>query len=232
MRETLIRTLALALLLGTGALAWALELRPPPEVDTAALRALPYRIGDWRGRDVPLEDDVSRLLDATENVQRVYVGPAGSLVWLYVGYYGTERGGRPEHTPWVCYPTAGWEIASAETVTGRGEPPHRVNELVVEQAGERRLVHFYYRSHRSTGLLGGLDQGLDRLTSRILTGRADGALVRLSTPLLGDPFVARARLQELGARVDALFEAHWPHERQPRTAATSGANSSASTPSQ
>jgi EpsI family protein len=221
--ERWIRAVALALLLATGALAWRLTLREPPDVDTAALRALPYEIAGWQGADIPIEDKVSRMLDATENVQRAYVGPAQSLVWLYVGYYGTERGGKPEHTPWVCYPTAGWKILRSDVVEVPGSDGRRLNELLVSQAGERRLVHFYYRSYRRTGLLGGLDQVLDQLESRITTGRADGALVRLSTPVDGDEFVARARLLELGGHVDALFEAHWPREHQ-RTASMSGAN--------
>ena len=225
--ERWIRAVALVLLLGAGALAWRLTLREPPEVDTTALRALPYRIDGWEGRDIPIEDKVSRMLAATENVQRAYVGPANSLVWLYVGYYGTERGGRPEHTPWVCYPTAGWEIVRSEVVTVPGPSGRRLNELLVAQAGERRLVHFYYRSHRRSGLLGGMDQVMDQLANRIANGRADGALVRLSTPIEGDEFVARARLLELGAQVDALFEAHWPQEHQ-RTASISGANTNAS----
>jgi len=230
--QGVLRAIALALLIGTGALAWHLELRDPPRVDAGALRALPYEIAGWEGHDVPIEDDVSRMLNATENVQRAYLGPAHSLVWLYVGYYGTERGGRPEHTPWVCYPTAGWKIARATTVRAPGAPERRMNELLVEQAGERRLVHFYYRSHRRTGMLGGLDQMVDQLMSRILTGRADGALVRLSTPVEGDEFVARSRLLELGGHVDALLAEYWPEEHQGSTASSSGANTQASMPSQ
>lgn len=211
-RENLTNAFVVALLLAVGALSWRLQLRESLEVDTSALVALPYQIADWRGRDIPVEDEVSEMLDATLNVQRAYTAPAGGLVWLYVGYYGTERGGRPEHTPWVCYPTAGWEIVRAEEIRVRGQPDHPVNELLVEQRGERRLVHFYYRSMRRTGLLGGTDQLLDHLVSRLLTGRADGALVRLSTIVDGDEFVARARLEDLGRHVDGLFQHHWPRE--------------------
>ena len=83
----------------------------------------------------------------------------------------------------------------------------------MERDGERQLVHFWYRSHRRTGLLGGLDQNLDRLLGRLLDGRADGALIRLSTPLGdGDEVTARGRRLAFAAAFDPLLAAHWPSE--------------------
>jgi hypothetical protein len=89
-----------------------------------------------------------------------------------------------------------------------------VNELEVDAGGERRLVHFWYRSFRSTGLLGPLDQVQDRLVGRLRHDRSDGALVRLSTPLAaGDRVGARGRLMALGSHLDRLLDRHWPEER-------------------
>ena len=58
----------------------------------------------WKGHDIPMEGSVEEILRADRHLQRSYYDRAGGLVWLYVGYYGTSRGGRSEHTPWVCYP--------------------------------------------------------------------------------------------------------------------------------
>ena len=63
----------------------------------------------------------SAELRADFNLQRAYTGPAGSLIWLYLGYYGTDRGGRPEHTPRGCYTGAGWGIEQARTFDVRGD---------------------------------------------------------------------------------------------------------------
>jgi EpsI family protein len=164
-------------------------------------------------------------LRADINLQRLYVHPTGNAVWLYVGYYGTARGGRPEHTPRGCYTGAGWGIESSRRLEVDPNGVLRVNEYVVERDGERQLVHFWYRSHRKTGLLGGMDQNLDRLVGRLLEGRADGALIRLSTPLAaGDEVAARGRLLAFAATLDPLLAARWPDEtpalaEAPRTAA-------------
>jgi len=130
-----------------------------------------------------------------------------------VGYYGTQRGGRPEHTPRGCYTGAGWSIAQGRTLDVDPRTGLRVNEFLVEREGERRLVHFWFRSHRRTGMLGGLDQNLDRLWGRLLDGRADGALVRLSAPVVGDDLVStRGRLLAFATRLDPLLAERWPTE--------------------
>jgi EpsI family protein len=212
--DRVVSTLLISLLLGVGALAWWLELRAPLVVDAAALASLPSEIEGWRARDVPLESTVERELRADFNLQRVYASPSGEAIWLYVGYYGTARGGRPAHTPRGCYTGAGFGIESARRVDVDPASGLRLNEYIVERGGERQLVHFWYRSHRRTGLLGGLDQNIDRLIGRLWQGRADGALVRLSTALRGgDESVARARLVSFAMRLDPLLAERWPIER-------------------
>lgn len=200
-------------LLAVAALAWGLALRPTPQVDAAALASLPSEIAGWGARDLPLDSVVESVLQADFNLQRAYRHPSGGLIWLYVGYYGTGRGGRPEHTPRGCYVGAGWGIEESRVLHAGPERALSLNEYVVERGGDRRLVFFWYRSHRRTGMLGGLDQNLDRLAGRLLDGRADGALVRLSTPLRpGEQEAARSRLLSFALALDPLLAERWPRE--------------------
>ena len=214
-RDTWQTALVLALLVGVGVASWALRMRPALQVEASVLSQVPLAIAAWSGRELPIEGDVEAMLDADFNLQRVYVHPVAGLVWLYVGYYGTERGGRPEHTPWDCYPSNGWAIERHAVVRVSGADGREANELVVQKDGERRLIHFWYQSHRRTGLLGGLDQTYERMISRLLDGRADGSLVRLSTPIHTSEAVgeARSRLVAFGREVAPHLDAHWPIER-------------------
>ena len=202
-------------LLAVGGFAWSLQLQPKLEIDASALATLPMRIDGYSGTEVPLESTVESVLRADFNLQRAYRG-ANSLIWLYVGYYGTTRGGRPEHTPRGCYTGAGWGIESTRTLRVVPDGDLRVNEYLVERSGERRLVHFWYRSVQRTGMLGGWDQNIDRLVGRLADGRADGALVRISTPLSGDDEVsARGRLLGFASALDPLLAERWPTESEP-----------------
>ncbi len=208
-------TVGLALVvLATGAVSWGVYLRPPLEVRAETLAEIPIEISSWRGEDIAVETGVAAMLDADFNVQRSYRHPVGGLVWLYVGYYGTERGGRPEHTPWACYPSNGWEIVRASVVELGRSGDLRVNEIVVERDGELRLVHFWYQSYRKGGMLGDFDQAMERFRNRVLDGRADGSLVRLSTPIAGpgSESSGRVRLKQFAAALAPLLQTYWPRE--------------------
>ncbi len=201
-------------LLAVGALAWSFQLREPLAVDATPLDGVPARIGEWDALDIPLDSEVEAILRADHNLQRAYVHPLGVRIGVYVGYYGTDRGGRPEHTPWVCYPNAGWAITETQTVTVDAERGLRAHEMLVEKNGSLALVHFWYRSHRSTGMLDAVDQTWDRFLGRLRHDRADGAVVRISTPLSGEEerLAGRSRLVEFGGDLDVLLGSHWPQE--------------------
>lgn len=216
--------LVCALLVAAGGIAWWIQLRPPLEPDVRALAALPHRIGTWQSVDEPLAAAVEAELRADLNLQRVYAGRDGVPIWLYLGYYGTARGGRPEHTPRGCYTGAGWSVLASRRLVADPASGRRVNEYLVERDGARQLVHYWYRSHRETGLLGGMDQNLDRLFGRLGDGRADGALVRLSAEVTdGDEVEARGRLLAFGATIDPLLGERWPDEAPAGTAAARAA---------
>lgn len=207
-------TIALvAAMVAVGALGWWLQLGPRVYVDASPLEEVPASIGNWESVDIPVPPAVEDVLRADFNLQRVYANRGGQVVWLYVGYYGTESGGRPEHTPRGCYTGAGWGIESSRIVDVTPDGALRVNEYLVVNARERRLVHFWYRSHRRTGILGGFDQNMDRLMGRLLDDRADGALVRLSTVIEeGDMIAARGRLLAFSSLLDPILANHWPTE--------------------
>jgi EpsI family protein len=215
--------LCCALVLG-GGLAWWLRLQPPLQLDVSALETLPPRVDDWTSIDLDVDDRVADELAADFNIQRAYRHPTGHLIWLYVGYYSTERGGRPDHTPRGCYTGAGWEIREARILA---VPDGHVQEFLVHRGSDDRLVHFWFRSHRKGGMTGGLDLGVDRVIGKLTTGRADGALIRISTPLRGpaDADAARSRLAAFRGSFVPQLESRWPVERPSALREASGSAS-------
>jgi hypothetical protein len=64
-------------------------------------------------------------------------------------------------------------------------------------------------------MLGGWDQNVDRFVGRLTDGQADGALIRISTPLDGsDEITARGRLLGFASVVDPLIAERWPTESE------------------
>ena len=103
----------LLILLLTGAASWWLLLRGVTETDPSSLDALATSLGGWNAIDIEMDQAVADMLGADHNVQRAYHHPLGYTVFVYIGYYGSARGGVPEHTPGVCYPAQGWTIVSS-----------------------------------------------------------------------------------------------------------------------
>ena len=212
MRGERVHAALVILFLAAGAVAWWLELRPLPRADVASLQAIPVRLGEWYGEELPVDATVESMLRADANVQRAYHHPLGELVWLYLGYYGTARGGTPEHTPRACYAAHGWSL-----VEERRLPPDpaglRAVEYLMEQGDERELVHFWYRSFRRARMLGLVALRLDHALGQLRAARGDGALVHLSTRLPdGDVVAARSRLLSFGALLEPELARHWPGE--------------------
>lgn len=210
MSERLEAALFVAILLVAGGIAWWLMLRPVDEPDPSRFDALPSSLEGWRAVDVEMDQAVSEMLNADRNVQRAYVHPQGYVIFVYVGYYGTERGGTPEHTPDVCYPAQGWQILERRDLRLGGRDGFSVREFLVEREGQQRLVHFWYRTSHATGITSVFGLRLQHFWGRLIRNRGDGALVRLSTRVTdGDRDAARTRLRGLDLALETALEAVW-----------------------
>ena len=177
------------------------------------LAGFPVRMDGWTGKDDPFSASVMDAVDTDDAIHRKYDSASGS-VWLYVGYYGTRKGGRTGHLPHYCYPAAGYQIqdlgkeplklADGRTVT--------VNRLLVERKGQRTLVLYWIQSGEQKVLADGLAMNLSRLRRRLTQGRDDGAFVRI-TSIVTDS-VERTLEREKSFAVDVLSNLgdHWPVE--------------------
>jgi EpsI family protein len=81
------------------------------------LAQFPQTVGEWQGRaDATLEPDVLSILKLNEYVMRNYNDAAGHNIWLYVGFWETQRKGAQIHSPKHCLPGGGWEPLEASLV--------------------------------------------------------------------------------------------------------------------
>ena len=125
---------ATALLVGTGLGYRAVAARL---VDWAAiapfspgtLAQLPLQIGDWTGRDQPLDERVIEVVDADDHISRLYTRGGRKAVSLFLALrrrdvaYGVPARELMPHRPEVCYPAHGWmpvgsDTAQVETADG------------------------------------------------------------------------------------------------------------------
>ena len=203
----------LIVLLGTGVTAWWLSLRTSIAPDVEGLGELPRQLNGWSAVDIEVDQGVADMLRADAHVQRIYRHPHGYMIYVYIGYYGTERGGTPEHTPEICYPAQGWTIVQDERIPISETEGLWAREFLVEKEGENRLVHFWYRTPTATGITSTMSLRLHHFWRRITSNRGDGALVRLSTRIVDDQrAAARGKLLMMGSAVDQALAGVWPRE--------------------
>ncbi len=237
--------ISVALLVVAGAIAFPIAWGSDVVVAEINLDQLPRHILGLEGRDDRFDESVYRVLNADYHLLREYRGAADLGVWLYIGYYGTAKGGRPSHIPESCYagqgfsivdwtkipapsPVAGRTLSSVEraALSPAEEPrPERsrrvegmINKMHVKRGNNHQLVLFWHQS-KDKVLADGIEQNLHRLKSRLLYNRDDGAFVRLSTGMtLDNEAETLALLQDFASQLLTLLPAYWPEERPSPTA--------------
>ncbi len=206
-----------ATLLLTLALVLGIQTRGVPVVLQTNLEKLPLQIAGYQGREDAFPQSVYDVLNADLHLYRHYRAAQGPEIDLYLGYYGTAKGGRTGHNPYACLPGAGWAITqSGEAVLRTDGYPEgvRVNYVVASKDGLHNVMLHWYQSAGDKVLATGLQQNIQRFKGRVLHNRNDGAFVRVST-LVKEQEIAqgRERIEAFAGTVLELLPAYWPEER-------------------
>ena len=201
-----------------------ISARGVPVVIAINLDKLPMEINSFRGSDDSFPQTIYDHLNADRHIYRHYRSADGEQVDLYIGYYGTAKGGRTGHNPFGCLPSVGWGIITSEKVSvvpesakqkdGKGP---RINYLLARRGASYVIMYHWYQTRGDRVLDTGIQQNVERFFGRVLDNRNDGAFVQITVPC-GHEGIEQAR--ELGksfaAKVLALLPSHWPVEMVPK----------------
>ncbi len=195
--------LASLLMLTAGLSFLAIPNRGAVAIERAPFSAFPRHVGDWT-TDVPqrLEADVEKILGADDYYAANYAEPgAASQVELFMAWYHDQLHGGT-HSPTLCLPGAGWEIAKIEPiespVVAEGGVPFTLNRAVIQKGVQRMLVYYWF-DQQGSRTASEYSAKWVLTTGKMLRGRNDGAIVRLITPINEGETeaVAEARLIEM-----------------------------------
>lgn len=193
-----------ALVLGAGALGWETRTQSGSAViEREPFVVFPSRLGAWQG-GIPeaLTPDIEEALEADDYLSVQFANAAQKApVQLFVAWYDDQTKGGT-HSPEICLPGAGWEIAKIERIDIAPEmgfaEPYNLNRAVIQKGQTRMLVYYWFEQHgRHTAWDFAAKMYL--LWDSVTIGRTDGALVRLTTPIqTGETEAeAEARLQDM-----------------------------------
>jgi len=145
--------------------------------------AVPYEFAGWSGKDAAF-DPVYGSDPSDTNLLRVYDRPGGTPIIVYVGFYKDLATILEVHTPELCYPAQGWAIRSvghSDSGQFRGQAIS-AKEIVADKNGTKRLVTWWYNAG-SKPFETRLRYVYGMLLMSTLTGRRDGSLVSIETPI-------------------------------------------------
>jgi EpsI family protein len=79
------------------------------------LASIPLDLGNWAGRDEPVDPDIIERAQTTEFLNRSYESrtQAGLSLRLWINY--SRYGNNLRHTPEICLPSGGWNKIESQT---------------------------------------------------------------------------------------------------------------------
>ena len=210
--------IATAIILTLTAVAiFTIGRRGVPVVVKTNLENIPMQIGGYQGREDFFPQSVYDELQADLHVYRQYEAPDGRALSLYIGYYGTAKGGRTGHNPFACLPGAGWGIVGRGTV--KAYPSYapdgvELNYVVAAKDGVKTVMLHWYQTGGDKVLATGLQQNIDRFVGRVLYNRNDGAFVQVNAIVTRDDITGgKGMILEFGSTVLDILPKYWPEEK-------------------
>jgi len=152
------------------------------------LADFPRQVGNWQMlQNQAIDDETLGILKADDYLQRLYRNSNGQYASIFVAYYRSQQAGESMHSPRNCLPGSGWEpVENDRIVLGTDADGRAVqlNRYVVENGGQRAVVLYWYQEHGR--IIASEYWGkLYMIWDTIRSGRRDGAIVRVTVPMLG-----------------------------------------------
>jgi EpsI family protein len=194
-----------------------ISFRGEPEVVATNLENLPLEVAGYKATEDFFSEGVYRELNADKHVYRHYRSREGKLIDLYIGYYGTAKGGRTGHNPYACLPGAGWGIQESQAITIEARnylTGVKVNYLLSRKGDNYQTIIHWYQSAGRKVLPTGIHQNIQRFIGRILHNRNDGAYIQISS-LTDRSHIERAKaeIKFFAEEILHLLPEYWPVER-------------------
>jgi EpsI family protein len=143
----------------------------------------PLQIDGWQGRDVRLDQEIMDVLKADDLMMRHYQSAYTKGVWLFVGYYKSQRTGATYHSPLNCLPGGGWTIVQREEVPlSLQERTVPVNKVLLQKGLDKQVILYWYQDRGRIITSEYWAKGY-LVWDAMARNRTDGALVRVSMPV-------------------------------------------------
>jgi exosortase D (VPLPA-CTERM-specific) len=199
-----------AALAATALAAWQLvPERGGGAVARDSFAVFPRDLGAWEqvGSREMLDPEVEVALGADDYHQINLRNPSAAAdVGLFMAWYRDQsRGG--VHSPEICLPGAGWEIAWLERTDITAEmgtaTPFMINRAIIERGTTRMMVYYWFQQGERR-VAWDMAAKYYLMLDGIMTGETDGGIIRLTTLIGTNESDAEAETRLRGALTELL----------------------------
>lgn len=149
----------------------------------------PLVIERWAGHAMPIQKANLETLKLSDYLSVDYREPETSIpVNFYVAYYESQRKEASPHSPRVCIPGDGWEIADIsrrQLVLTTTHTAIAYNRAIIKKGNSTQLVYYWFQQ-RGRFIANEYLMKWYLFYDAVTMNRSDGALVRLVTPVLAN----------------------------------------------
>jgi EpsI family protein len=162
-----------------------------PKGTGSYLKDFPIDHEDWKGERIEMDKIVADVLETDALVLNRYVKDQKAVL-LAIVYYPDAK--VDFHAPEACYSGRGIKIDKhIRAVDLNALGTIHVNELNIDRGNSKELAYYFYKSGNFMGN-SYFRLRFNLILNNLLANEKSGALVRISTPVIGDGDDADSRL--------------------------------------
>ncbi|MBD3168163.1 MAG: EpsI family protein [candidate division Zixibacteria bacterium] len=149
---------------------------------------MPLQIGQWEGIEKYFDESVYAILNTDVSTYRIYTGPAGENIAIFIAYFKDQKYGSQIHSPKNCLPGGGWEIRDAENFRYTAEDGEVIdaNLFWITKAGTNPQLMIYWFVTRGGVIADEYGLKLDLVSNSIQRKPSDASFIRITTRLIGN----------------------------------------------
>ncbi len=157
----------------------------------------------WKNQGtIPLSENIVTALELDDYLNNSFVNGKEN-VFLYVGYYLSQKKVGAAHSPLVCFTGQGWELSGLNNLSLQiGNDNIKLASMIIAKGEEKQLVLYWFQAFDKTSS-GTLMQKVNLLKSKLLHSREDNAFVRVVIPFGQEKSLQEAK--EIGIQFIEYF---------------------------
>jgi len=173
------------------------------------LGRVPFNTEDFIGEEKRFSEVSYDALKADTTTLRRYVGSDGTIYWLFIAYFKSQKYGSQIHSPKHCLPGGGWTIEYIEPymLSLPGGITKEVNRVFVRTQGTQQLM-FYWFETRSGAIREEFGIKWDLMKNSIMLQPTDAAFIRLTIE------IENGNVEQTTDRVIEFFNRFYPDIEQ------------------